>query len=47
MFYADQLGLLTVERAIDGFAMNDQSSTSTWPAAPVLSRLALSGKTFN
>ena len=47
MFYADQLGLLTVERAIDGFAMNDQSSTSTWPAAPLLSSLASSGKTFN
>lgn len=47
MFYADQLGLLTVERAIYGFALNDQSSTSTWPAAPLLSRLASSGKTFN
>jgi len=47
MFYADQLGLLTVERAIQGFEMNNQSNTATWPAALLLSNLASSGKTFN
>jgi 3-hydroxyacyl-CoA dehydrogenase len=46
MFYADSLGLLSVERALEDYARND-SSTGKTPVAPLLARLAAQGKTFN
>jgi 3-hydroxyacyl-CoA dehydrogenase len=47
MFYADSLGLLTVERALEGFARNDASASDDASIAPLLARLATQGKTFN
>ncbi len=47
MLYADALGLPSVQRAIEGFARNDQSAQSVWRPAPLLATLAAEGKTFN
>ena len=47
MLYADSLGLMSVERAIEGFARNDKSARSVWRPAPLLAKLAAQGKTFN
>jgi 3-hydroxyacyl-CoA dehydrogenase len=47
MLYADSLGLLSVQRAIEGFARNDPSAQSVWRPAPLLATLAAEGKTFN
>ena len=47
MFYADSLGLQTVERALEGFARNDSSASTDASVAPLLARLAAQGKTFN
>jgi 3-hydroxyacyl-CoA dehydrogenase len=47
MLYADSLGLSNVQRAIEGFARNDQSAQSVWRSAPLLVKLAGEGKTFN
>ena len=45
MLYADSLGLINVERAIEGFARN--TGGTTWTTAPLLSQLAAAGKSFN
>ena len=47
MQYADSVGLINVERAIQGFARGSGAGSDTWRVAPLLSRLAAEGKTFN
>jgi 3-hydroxyacyl-CoA dehydrogenase len=47
MFYADQVGLLIVQRAMEGFARNDKTGGASWVPAPLLARLSSDGKTFN
>ncbi|TRZ56292.1 MAG: 3-hydroxyacyl-CoA dehydrogenase [Rhodocyclaceae bacterium] len=47
MLYADGLGLMAVERAMQGFARNEKPGMNFWKAAPLLSKLAAEGKTFN
>jgi 3-hydroxyacyl-CoA dehydrogenase len=47
MLYADSLGLMNVERAIEGFARNEKVGDHFWRAAPLLSKLAAAGKSFN
>jgi len=47
MLYADRLGLMTVERVMQGFARNDKAGQNFWQPAPLLARLAAAGKTFN
>jgi 3-hydroxyacyl-CoA dehydrogenase len=45
MLYADSVGLYTVERALKRF--HAQTGDDFWKPAPLLSKLAASGKTFN
>ena len=47
MLYADRVGLLAVQRAMEGFARNDKAGGASWATAPLLARLAADGKTFN
>jgi len=47
MFYADTVGLFNVERAMQRFARNPHAAAGFWTPAPLLSRLAAQGKTFN
>jgi 3-hydroxyacyl-CoA dehydrogenase len=47
MLYADRVGLLAVQRAMEGFARNDRAGGAEWATAPLLARLAADGKTFN
>ena len=47
MLFADRVGLLVVERAMEGFARNDKAGGASWVVAPLLARLAADGKTFN
>ena len=47
MLFADRVGLLAVERAMEGFARNDKAGGASWVVAPLLARLAADGKTFN
>jgi 3-hydroxyacyl-CoA dehydrogenase len=47
MLYADSVGLMNVERAMENFAANDKSGSSFWAAAPLLKKLAAEGKSFN
>lgn len=47
MFYADREGLLVVQRVMEGFARNQRTGGAAWAPAPLLSRLAADGKTFN
>ena len=47
MLYADHLGLLAVQRAMEGFARNDRVDSDVWVVAPLLASLASAGKTFN
>jgi 3-hydroxyacyl-CoA dehydrogenase len=47
MLYADMVGLLAVERAMEGFARTVKEGPNHWSAAPLLTRLASQGKTFN
>ena len=47
MFYADSLGLFNVERAMQRFARNPHAVPGFWTPAPLLSKLAAQGKTFN
>ena len=47
MLYADRVGLLEVQRAMEGFARNDTASGAAWASAPLLARLAAEGQTFN
>ena len=47
MLYADQLGLFTVVQSMQRFAANPHADAGFWQPAPLLARLAASGKTFN
>ena len=47
MRYADELGLFSVAQAMQRFASNPHADPAFWQPAPLLSRLAASGKTFN
>ena len=47
MLYADSVGLMNVERAMETFARNDKSGSGFWKPAPVLAKLAAAGKSFN
>ncbi|KRB82184.1 3-hydroxyacyl-CoA dehydrogenase NAD-binding domain-containing protein [Noviherbaspirillum sp. Root189] len=47
MHYADSVGLLNVERAIEGFMKNEQSEPRYGRVASLLSQFAIAGKTFN
>ena len=47
MLYADRVGLLAVQRAMEGFARKDKAGGASWATAPLLARLAADGKTFN
>ncbi len=47
MFYADQVGLLNVMRAMEQFANNPMADPGFWEPAPLLAKLAAEGKTFN
>jgi 3-hydroxyacyl-CoA dehydrogenase len=47
MFYADQLGLDAVRQRIESFAALPHGDAQFWQPAPLLSRLADSGGTFN
>lgn len=47
MRYADQVGLWNVERALKRVAKEPRVDAAFWEPAPLLSRLAAEGKTFN
>ena len=47
MHYADQVGLINVERAMEQFRANPNVQPGFWEPAPLLSKLAAEGKTFN
>jgi 3-hydroxyacyl-CoA dehydrogenase len=47
MFYADQVGLHDVIRALERIAAQPQSDAAFWAPAPLLSRLAEQGQTFS
>jgi 3-hydroxyacyl-CoA dehydrogenase len=47
MFYADQVGLHEVVRAIERIAAQPRSDAEFWTPAPLLTRLAEQGQTFS
>jgi 3-hydroxyacyl-CoA dehydrogenase len=47
MFYADQTGLHDIERALQRIAAQPGSDLGVWTPAPLLTRLAHEGQTFN
>jgi 3-hydroxyacyl-CoA dehydrogenase len=47
MFYADQVNLSVVARALRHIAVQPQADRSFWTPAPLLERLAQEGKTFS
>jgi 3-hydroxyacyl-CoA dehydrogenase len=47
MFFADQTGLHVVARALESIAAQPGSDTAFWTPAPLLTRLAHEGHTFN
>jgi 3-hydroxyacyl-CoA dehydrogenase len=47
MFYADQTGLHDIERALRRIAAQPGSDLGVWTPAPLLTRLAREGQTFN
>jgi len=47
MFYADQVGLSEVVRALKGIAEEPRADRAFWTPAPLLARLAQDGKTFS
>jgi 3-hydroxyacyl-CoA dehydrogenase len=47
MFYADQVGLSEVERALKAIAVQPSADKTFWTPAPLLARLAQEGKTFS
>jgi 3-hydroxyacyl-CoA dehydrogenase len=47
MFFADQTGLHVVARALENIAAQPGSDASFWTPAPLLTRLAREGQTFN
>ena len=46
MRYADEIGLYSVVQAMQRFAANPHADASFWQPAPLLARLAASGRTF-
>jgi 3-hydroxyacyl-CoA dehydrogenase len=47
MFFADQTGLHVVAHALESIAAQPGSDTAFWTPAPLLTRLAREGQTFN
>jgi 3-hydroxyacyl-CoA dehydrogenase len=47
MFYADQVGLSEVARALRHIAAQPNADQTCWTPAPLLARLAQEGKTFS
>jgi 3-hydroxyacyl-CoA dehydrogenase len=47
MFYADQVGLSEIARALQGIAEQPRADKTFWTPAPLLARLAQDGKTFS
>ncbi len=47
MFYADTIGLYGVVRSMNRFAANPHGDPGFWKPAPLLTRLAAEGKSFN
>ncbi len=47
MLYADSVGLMNVERAMESYALQDKSGSQFWNTAPLLAKLAADGKSFN
>jgi len=47
MFFADQTGLHVIERALKNIAAQPGSDLGVWTPAPLLTRLAHQGQTFN
>jgi 3-hydroxyacyl-CoA dehydrogenase len=47
MFFADQTGLHVVARALENIAAQSGSDTAFWTPAPLLTRLAREGRSFN
>jgi 3-hydroxyacyl-CoA dehydrogenase len=47
MFYADQVGLREVMRALERIAAQPHSDAASWTPAPLLTRLAEHGQTFS
>jgi 3-hydroxyacyl-CoA dehydrogenase len=47
LFYADQLGLPNIVRALERIASEPAARTRAWTPAPLLQRLAAESKTFN
>ena len=47
MFYADQVGLSEVARALKAIAEQPRADKAFWTPAPLLARLAEEGKTFS
>jgi len=47
MFFADQTGLHVIERALKNIAAQPGSDSGAWTPAPLLTRLAHQGETFN
>ena len=47
MFYADQVGLSEVAHALQGIAAQPRADKAFWTPAPLLARLAQTGKTFS
>jgi 3-hydroxyacyl-CoA dehydrogenase len=47
MLYADQVGLFNVVQAMKRFRKNPRDDAAFWEPAPLLTRLAAEGKTFN
>ena len=47
MFFADQTGLHVIERALKNIAAQPGSDSGVWTPAPLLTRLAHQGQTFN
>ncbi len=46
MFYADQTGLIQVERALRRIASSPGADLAFWTPAPLLTRLVQEGKPF-
>ena len=47
MLYADEVGLFNVVQAMQRFARNPHDDAKFWQPAPLLTRLATAGQTFN
>jgi 3-hydroxyacyl-CoA dehydrogenase len=47
MFFADTVGLANVVQVMQRFAQNPHADSTFWTPAPLLTQLAVEGKTFN